>query len=89
MSLLKGNVGKVLVALVSTILSSPVAAKLFQHIIPIAREFADQLVTAMNLSKIVRPFVWLGSVVLVLLIVIFLVALLCRLITPKPSTKTA
>ena len=86
MSLLKGNV---LVALVSTILSPTVAATLFRHMIPIAREFADQLVTAMNLSEIVRPFVWLGAVVLVILFVIVLLALLCRLITPKPNTRTA
>lgn len=78
-----------LVALVSTILSSPFAAKLFQHIIPIAKEFADQLVTAMNLSEIVRPFVWLGAVLLVITFVVGLLALLCRLITPKTNTKTA
>ena len=77
----------VLVALVSSILSPNVAATLFRFMIPIAREFADQLLLEMNLSGIVRPFVWLGAVVLVILFVVGLLALLCRLIIPKPNKK--
>ncbi len=75
------------VALVSSILSPTVAATLFRFMIPIAREFADQLLLEMNLSGIVRPFVWLGAVVLVILFVVGLLALLCRLIIPKPNKK--
>jgi len=79
--------GDMLVALVSSILSPTGAAALWRYMIPIAREFADQLVLAMNLPEIARPFVWLGAVLLVILFVEVLLALLCFLIKPKPNKK--
>ena len=73
MSLLKGKqLIAIVVALVSTILSPIIGAALY----PMADEFADQLMAAMNLSGAARAFAWWGAVFLALVAEIVLVVLL-------------
>ena len=72
MSSLKGNA---FLTLVSTILPPIIGQALY----PMTKEFADQLIVAMNLSGIARPFVWLCAVSLALMVEIGLVLLFWRL----------